>query len=251
MIFVADAPEVARPGYQPDSGWHRVSWAGRELGVPAIGRGPGGCGLSSVADDNIDRVLVVVAHPDDAEFWAGGTIAGWVDEGTVVTYCVLTDGDAGGFDPKISRGEIPRIRRAEQRDAAALLGVNDVRFLGLPEGSLRDTSPDPHEKLVRVIRQVRPQRVVTWSPEWNWERFCSCHPAHRATRGTGSSETRPVSARPGPATWSPWPGSAQCPQSARRATTGCSMRSCWSHDCARSAGCWASPGWPLPSTSAR
>ena len=137
--------------------------------------------MSSVAEEDAERVLVIVAHPDDAEFWAGGTIARWADAGTVVTYCVLTDGDAGGFDPQIPRSEIPRIRRAEQREAAGRLGVSEVRFLGLAEGGLGDASPELHKDLVRIIRQERPQRVVTWSPEWSWERFRSCHPAHRAT----------------------------------------------------------------------
>ena len=137
--------------------------------------------MPSSPDLDVERVLVVVAHPDDAEFWAGGTIAGWADAGIEVTYCVLTDGDAGGFDPNVPRREIPRIRRAEQQEAAALLGVHEVRFLGLAEGGVRNAGRDLHEDLVRVIRQVRPQRVLTWSPEWNWQRFRSCHPAHLAT----------------------------------------------------------------------
>ena len=137
--------------------------------------------MPSSPDLDVERVLVVVAHPDDAEFWAGGTIARWTDAGIEVTYCVLTDGDAGGFDPDVPRSEIPRIRRAEQQEAAALLGVHEVRFLGLAEDGLRNAGRDLHEDLVRVIRQVRPQRVLTWSPEWNWQRFRSCHPAHLAT----------------------------------------------------------------------
>jgi len=134
-----------------------------------------------IGDRDAGRVLVIVAHPDDAEFWAGGTIAGWTDAGIEVTYCVLTDGDGGGFDPGIPRGEIPRIRRAEQEKAASLLGVREVRFLGSPEGRLLDDPRRLHEGLVRVIRQARPLRVVTWSPEWNWQRFRSCHPDHLAT----------------------------------------------------------------------
>ncbi len=130
---------------------------------------------------NLERVLVVVAHPDDAEFWAAGTIAGWTDAGVEVTYCVLTDGDAGGFDPSLPRDEIPRIRQAEQQKAAASLGVRNVQFLSLAEGDLRLNSGDLHVELVRVIRRVRPQVVVTWSPEWNWQRFRSCHPDHLAT----------------------------------------------------------------------
>jgi len=132
-------------------------------------------------DDKVGRVLVVVAHPDDAEFWLGGTVAAWTDRGMEVSYCVLTDGEGGGFDPDVPRGEIPHIRRAEQRQAAELLGVKAVRFLGLPEEGLRGLRRELHEELVRVIRQVRPRRVVTWSPEWNWLRFRSCHPDHLAT----------------------------------------------------------------------
>jgi LmbE family N-acetylglucosaminyl deacetylase len=127
------------------------------------------------------RALVVVAHPDDAEFWAGGTIAVWCDEGTHVSYLVLTDGDAGGFDPAVARADIPAIRRAEQRQAAAVLGVTDVEFLGHREGSLTTPGNDLHLQLVRAIRRTRPHRVITWSPEWNWARFRSCHPDHLAT----------------------------------------------------------------------
>jgi LmbE family N-acetylglucosaminyl deacetylase len=93
----------------------------------------------------------------------------------------LSDGEAGGFDPAIPRSQIPQVRRAEQAEAATLLGVRDVRFFGLGEGGFRQDSHELHVDLVRVIRQVRPQRVATWSPDWNWQRFRSCHPDHLAT----------------------------------------------------------------------
>jgi LmbE family N-acetylglucosaminyl deacetylase len=128
-----------------------------------------------------ERVLVVIAHPDDAEFWLGGTVAKWAAAGVSVTYCVLTDGEAGGFDPLVPRAVVPRIRRAEQEKAAAVLGVSGVSFLGLREGEVRLGNVELHRELVRLIRRVRPQRVVTWSPEWNWQRFRSCHPDHLAT----------------------------------------------------------------------
>jgi LmbE family N-acetylglucosaminyl deacetylase len=137
--------------------------------------------MADLPEGAVERVLVAVAHPDDAEFWAGGTIAGWTDAGMEVTYCVLSDGDAGGFDPSVPRREIPGIRRAEQEEAAVVLGVREVRFFGLAEAGVRNAGGGLHENLVRVIRQVRPQRVLTWSPEWNWQRFRSCHPAHLAT----------------------------------------------------------------------
>lgn len=126
-------------------------------------------------------VLVLIAHPDDAEFWVGGTIAQWTDRGVPVTYCVLTDGASGGFDPTVPRARIPDMRRNEQREAARLLGAGDIRFFGRNEGDLNPYDAELHKEIVRVIRQVRPHRVVTWSPEWNWERFRSCHPDHRAT----------------------------------------------------------------------
>ena len=137
--------------------------------------------MRDVPDQTAERVLVVIAHPDDAEFWAGGTVARWTGAGSEVTYCVLSDGEAGGFDPAIPRSEIPQARCAEQAEGAALLGVHDVRFFGLGEGGFRQDSHALHVDLVRVIRQVRPQRVVTWSPEWNWQRFRSCYPDHLAT----------------------------------------------------------------------
>jgi LmbE family N-acetylglucosaminyl deacetylase len=106
-----------------------------------------------VGDGEVERALVVVAHPDDAEFWAGGTIAAWSDAGIATTYLVLTDGDAGGSD-QIPLAKIPAIRRDEQRAAAEALGVRDVRFLGWVEGTITQ-SPAARRELVRVIRQVR------------------------------------------------------------------------------------------------
>jgi LmbE family N-acetylglucosaminyl deacetylase len=137
--------------------------------------------LNVLADDCVERALVVIAHPDDADFWAGGTVARWSSAGITVTYLVLTDGDAGGFDPTIPRKDIPRIRRFEQEAAARILGVHEVRFLGLAEGTIVQ-GIELRRQIVRVIRQVRPRRLLTWSPEWNWSRFrASCHIEHRAT----------------------------------------------------------------------
>ena len=130
---------------------------------------------------SVERVLAVIAHPDDAEFWAAGTIAQWTDAGVGLTYCVLTDGENGSHDPGIARERIPAIRRDEQRKAAGLLKVGEVHFMGLDEGLIDPASRELHEQLVRIIRQVRPQRVLTWSPERNWARFRSCHPDHLAT----------------------------------------------------------------------
>lgn len=130
-------------------------------------------------DDAIERVLVVTAHPDDVDFGAGGTVASWTDAGIEVTYCIVTDGDAGGFDPTVPRSEIPRIRRAEQVAAGAVLGVHDVRFLGYRDGELTVTH-ELRRDISRVIRQVRPQRMLIQSPERNWKRIAASHPDHMA-----------------------------------------------------------------------
>jgi LmbE family N-acetylglucosaminyl deacetylase len=133
-----------------------------------------------VLDDNeVERVLVVAAHPDDVDFGASGTIAGWTKAGVQVTYAIVTNGDAGGFDPSVPRSEIPRIRQEEQRAAAACVGVNDVRFLGYRDGELTVTH-ELRRDISRVIRQVRPQRVLCQSPERVWARIASSHPDHLA-----------------------------------------------------------------------
>ena len=125
------------------------------------------------------RILVITAHPDDVDFGAAGTIAAWTDAGATVTYCVVTPGDGGGFDPSVPRKQIPVIRRAEQEAAAAVVGVTDVRFLDYADGSVTPTL-QLRRDLSRVIRQVRPQRVLTHSPERNWENIYAAHPDHLA-----------------------------------------------------------------------
>jgi LmbE family N-acetylglucosaminyl deacetylase len=130
-------------------------------------------------DSRRERALVVAAHPDDADFLASGTVACWVAAGTVVTYLLLTDGDAGGFDPEVPRSDIPALRRAEQVQAAKAVGVDDVRFLGYADGGVVVT-PDLRRDIARVVRQVRPQRIVMHSPEINWADLPDLHPDHRA-----------------------------------------------------------------------
>jgi LmbE family N-acetylglucosaminyl deacetylase len=132
-----------------------------------------------IDDREVERVLVVTAHPDDVDFGAGGTVATWTGAGLAVTYCVCTDGQAGGFDRGVARERIPEIRRAEQVAAGACLGVDDVRFLGHVDGEL-EASRDLVRQLVRVIRQVRPQRMLVQSPERWWDRIGASHPDHLA-----------------------------------------------------------------------
>jgi LmbE family N-acetylglucosaminyl deacetylase len=131
----------------------------------------------ALPDSEVERALVVVAHPDDADFASSGTVATWVQQGVEVSYCLLTYGDAGGFDPAVDRADIPGIREEEQRAAAAEVGVTDLYFLGYPDGRLTLTM-DLRRDISRVIRTVRPNRVITQSPERNWERVYASHPDH-------------------------------------------------------------------------
>ena len=135
--------------------------------------------MAGEEQDGPVRALVVVAHPDDLDFGAGGTIAAWTAQGVEVSYCVITDGDAGGFDPAVPRGDIAGIRQAEQRAAAKELGVEDVVFLGYPDGRLTVTF-ELRRDISRVVRQRRPHRLLTQSPERSWERIYASHPDHLA-----------------------------------------------------------------------
>ena len=120
--------------------------------------------MAGVLDDaEISRVLAITAHPDDVDFSAAGTVARWTEAGLEVVYCIVTDGDAGGFDEDFPREDMPALRRAEQVAAAKCAGVSDVRFLGYPDGRV-EASLDLRRDLARVIRQVRPDRVLCPSP---------------------------------------------------------------------------------------
>lgn len=126
------------------------------------------------------RVLAIVAHPDDIEFGMAGSIARWIDAGATVVYCIVTDGAAGSNQPGIDLDELARTRVAEQRAAAAALGVSDVRFLGYHDGTLEPTIALRRD-LTRVIREVRPDRVVTMDPSamFGGDTYVN-HPDHRA-----------------------------------------------------------------------
>jgi len=124
-------------------------------------------------------VLVVLAHPDDPEFFCGGTLALWAQQGSRISYCLLTRGDKGddnGSDP----AGLAAIREGEQRAAAQVLGVNEVAFLNYPDGYLVPDL-DLRREVVRAIRRVRPSVVVTCDPTnfFPNDRYIN-HPDHRA-----------------------------------------------------------------------
>ncbi len=129
--------------------------------------------------EGIERVLVVVAHPDDCDFGSAGTTAKWTRAGVEVSYCLTTDGDAGGSDRSISRAEVAQLRRREQTAAAAEVGVTDLTFLGYPDGRVT-TTIELRRDISRLIRQKRPQRVITQSPVRNFSRIFASHPDHLA-----------------------------------------------------------------------
>ena len=109
------------------------------------------------------RALVIMAHPDDPEFFCGGTVARWVRAGCDVTYVVITRGDKGSDVPDMTPERLMILRMAEQRTAAAFLGVKEVVFLDYHDGEL---VPDMRlrEDLVQQIRLHRPDTVILQDP---------------------------------------------------------------------------------------
>jgi LmbE family N-acetylglucosaminyl deacetylase len=120
--------------------------------------------------------LVVAAHPDDAEFQAGATLAKWCRAGTLVHHLVLTDGSKGTWDPGVDVGELVVRREQEQRRAAAALGATgEVVFLGEVDGELR-ADVDVRGRVAEVVRRLRPEVVLGHDP---WKRY-RLHPDHHA-----------------------------------------------------------------------
>jgi len=116
-------------------------------------------------------VLVLSAHPDDAEFGAAGTVAKWTDEGKTVVYVICTSGDKGTSDRTLAPEQLSKIRRKEQQAAAGVLGVKEVVFLGYPDQGLEDT-PELRKQIVRLIRTYQPGALVTSDPyrRYLWHR---------------------------------------------------------------------------------
>ena len=141
------------------------------------------------------RVLLVAAHPDDIDYSCAGTIAGWTADGVEVAYCIVTDGDAGGNDPSVPRAEMAALRREEQRKAGAVLGVPDIEFLGHPDGRVFVTY-ELRRDITRVIRRVRPDRVVLPHPLRNLRSMYGSHPDHTATGEAGMCAVYPDARNP-------------------------------------------------------
>jgi LmbE family N-acetylglucosaminyl deacetylase len=143
----------------------------------------------------VERALVVMAHPDDVDFGAAGTVAHLTEAGAEVVYCMVTDGQAGGFDRSIPRNEMGLIRQREQTAAAAEVGVTDVRFLGHMDGSVVADLQLRHD-ISAVIRDVRPRVVITQIPMRNLDSTYGSHPDHIATGEATMSAVYPDARNP-------------------------------------------------------
>src|SRR5262245_13457643 len=129
--------------------------------------------------DRLERVMVVTAHPDDAEFGAGGTVARMVKEGRQVTYVVVTNGNKGSSDRAMTPERLAALRADEQRHAARTLGVEHVEFLGYDDGEVEDTR-DLRRDVTRQIRKWRPDLVIAQNPDRTYNLYAS-HRDHRIT----------------------------------------------------------------------
>ncbi|MFW6075466.1 MAG: PIG-L deacetylase family protein [Chloroflexota bacterium] len=148
------------------------------------------------------RAMVIVAHPDDAEFGSAGTTALWVSQGWDVRYVVVTDGTAGGGDDATdvgpeARRKLSETRKAEQRAACDVLGVSGIDFLDYPDGQVQHTL-ELRKKLVRLMRTHRPSRVIVQSPDRMWDpyRIGFYHPDHIAVAETAIAALYPGSQNP-------------------------------------------------------
>lgn len=118
-------------------------------------------------EPTFSSALVLFAHPDDAEFMCGGTIAKWTRDGCEVHYVVCTDGSAGSNEPGANRADVAPIREREQHAAADVLGVKSVTFLGQTDGLL-EVTPETRKLVTREVRRLRPEVLVAPDPSRLW-----------------------------------------------------------------------------------
>jgi LmbE family N-acetylglucosaminyl deacetylase len=159
--------------------------------------------VSQQAETVAKVAMVITAHPDDAEFGAGGTLAAWAREGWEIYYVICSDGSGGGSDDArevslAARQEISRIRQHEQHAACEATGGKDVFFLGYPDGQL-EPNLNLRRDIVRMLRKYRPTRVVCQSPERTWTpamRLARHHPDHLAAGEATLAAVYPASQNP-------------------------------------------------------
>ena len=143
-----------------------------------------------------DSAMVIVAHPDDIEFSCAGLLARWAQAGTRISYVLCTSGDVGIAKPGMSKARAAEIREAEQREAARIVGAQEVIFLHEPDGMLQPTL-ELRKKLVREIRRFRPEVVLCSDPTvvWAGDDYIN-HPDHRAAATAALDATFPAAGQP-------------------------------------------------------
>lgn len=149
---------------------------------------------------NNNTAMVIMAHPDDAEYGCAGTVANWVQHGWNVHYVICTDASGGGSDDATTVGTearqaIAEIRKAEQRAACSILGVQDITFLDYPDGVLEPTL-ELRKDLVRLIRIIRPERVICQSPDYSWDPRRRYHADHLAAGHAAMAALYPAAQNP-------------------------------------------------------
>jgi LmbE family N-acetylglucosaminyl deacetylase len=146
--------------------------------------------------DAPQKILVVLAHPDDPEFFLGATIARWSQAGHAIEYCLLTRGDKGTSEAGTNPETLMRLREKEETAAAAILGVQSIEFLGYQDGYL---TPDlaARKEVVRVIRRHRPDVLVSCDPTNYFpnENYIN-HPDHRAAGQISLDAVFPAAGNP-------------------------------------------------------
>ena len=129
----------------------------------------------------IERVMVVTAHPDDSEFGAGGSVARHVRDGRQVAYCIVTNGNKGSGDRSMTPERLIKIREEEQRNAARVLGVETVEFLGFPDCEVENTR-ETRMAVTASIRRHRPDLLIVQNPH-RTKNLGASHRDHRIVAG--------------------------------------------------------------------
>ena len=131
--------------------------------------------------ETYSRAMVIMAHPDDAEWTCAATVAKLCAQGWEVVFVLCTDGSKGSDDPQMTGQKLAQIRESEQRESARILGLKDVIFLGYPDSYLEPTL-QLRKDLARQIRRFRPHVVITEPPTRDINsRYYGSHPDHLAT----------------------------------------------------------------------
>jgi LmbE family N-acetylglucosaminyl deacetylase len=126
------------------------------------------------------KILVILAHPDDPEFFCGATLARWARQGHAIDYCLLTCGDKGASNAEVNPYDLCAARRSEQKAAAKIIGARDIYFMDHPDGYL-EPGIDLRREVVRILRVHRPDILVTCDPQnlYPSATYGLNHPDHR------------------------------------------------------------------------